>query len=162
LAITKPHTYKEAIDSDVSKQWEDAVKTEMETIETNKTWVLTDLLLNHKLIGCQWLFKVKYDANRNIERYKVHLVAKGYAQIHDVDYTEMFTPVVKFNSIRTLLALATKHNLEVHQIDVKAMYLNGDLKEEIYIDQVEGFIEPGQEEKVYQLKKLIYGLKQAG
>jgi hypothetical protein len=162
LAIAEPRSYKEAMSSESAKQWEQAAKLEMETIEANKTWTLVDLPPNRKSIGCRWLFKVKYDAAGNIERHKARLVAKGYAQIYDIDYTETFAPVVKFNSIRTLLALAAEHNLDVHQMDVKAAYLNGDLDEEIYMEQAEGFAKPGQEQKVCRLRKAIYGLKQAG
>ena len=104
--VAEPRTYKEAMESDAMSEWESAAQTEMETIKANRTWTLVDLPANCKLIGCRWVFKVKYDANGNVDWYKARLVAKGYTQVHEIDYTETFAPVVKFNSIRTLLALA--------------------------------------------------------
>ena len=96
----------------------------------------------------------------DIERHKARLVVKGYSQMKGIDYEETFAPVVKFNSIRILLALAAQQNLEVHQMDVKSTYLNGDLDEEIYMDQPEGYEQASG--KVCRLRKAIYGLKQAG
>ena len=89
--------------------------------------------------------------SRNVEHYKAHLIAKGYSQAKGIDYNETFAPVAKFNSIRILLALTAKHNLELHQMDVKSAYLNGDLTKEVYMDQPEGFVQKGQEGKVCRL-----------
>jgi hypothetical protein len=162
LAITEPRNYKEAMNSHETHHWKKAIEAERDVLIANQTWSLVDLPKNRKPIGCRWVFKIKYDAKGEIEHYKARLVAKGYAQIHNVDYTEMFAPVVKFNSIRTLLALAAHHDLDVHQMDVKAAYLNGDLEEEIYMSQPEGIVERKNEQKVCRLNKSIYGLKQAG
>src|SRR3954466_13787843 len=141
--------------------WKKAIEAEQDVLIANQTWSLVDLPKNRKPIGCRWVFKIKYDAKGEIERYKARLVAKGYAQIHNVDYTETFAPVVKFNSIRTLLALAAHHDLKIHQMDIKAAYLNADPDEEIYMDQAEGLVKTSRENEVYRLRKAIYGLKQA-
>jgi hypothetical protein len=97
----------------------------------------------------------------SIERYKARLVAKGYTQKEGVDYEEIFSPVVRFASVRLILAIVANLNLELYQMDIKTAFLNGKLNEEIYMDQPVGFIAKGQERKVCKLKRSIYGLKQS-
>jgi hypothetical protein len=101
------------------------------------------------------------NADGSVDRYKARLCAKGYSQQQGIDYTETFAPVAKFSSIRSLLALAAHYDLEVHQMDVKTAFLNGDLEEDIYMVQPEGFIVKGKETWVCKLNKSLYGLKQA-
>ena len=162
LAITEPRTYKEAIDRNDAKQWEKAMREEYDSIISNQTWSVVDLPPGRKAIGCRWVYRIKYTSTGEIDKYKARLVAKGYSQARGIDFDETFAPVVKFNSIRILLAFAAQYDLEIHQMDVKSAYLNGDLVEEIYMEQPEGFIDPTGKEKVCQLHKSLYGLKQAG
>ena len=100
-------------------------------------------------------------ADGSIDKYKARLVIKGYKQKEGLDYFDTYSLVTRISSIRMLIAIATIHNLEIHQMDVKTAFLNGDLDEEIYMEQPEGFIVPGQEKKVCRLVKSLYGLKQA-
>jgi hypothetical protein len=158
----EPSSFGEAMEGPNASEWEKSTREEYESIMKNKTWTLVDLPPERKAIGCKWVFKVKYDAQGNVERYKSRLVAKGYSQTEGVDFNETFAPVAKFNSIRLLIALAAQYDLELHQMDVKTAFLNGDLEEEIYMEQPEGFILPGNENKVCKLQRSIYGLKQAG
>ena len=97
----------------------------------------------------------------SIDKFKARLVAKGFKQKADLDFFDTFFLVTRITSIRLLIAIAAIFDLKIHQKDVKTTFLNGDLKEEIYIDQLEGFVEPGQESKVCKLTKSLYGLKQA-
>lgn len=109
----------------------------------------------------KWVFKIKRNADGSINKYKARLVAKGYVQRHGIDYEEVFAPVARIETIRFILALAASNTWEVHHLDVKTTFLHGELKEEVYVRQPEGFEVKGSEDKVYKLNKALYGLKQA-
>ena len=158
LNIVEPSNYKEASQF---KEWRAAMNEEMESILRNDTWDLVELSKNKTPIGCKWLFKPKMNADGSIEKLKARLVAKGYSQQEGIDFDDTFAPVAKLNTIRMLISLATKCNWELHQLDVKSAFLNGDLKEEIYLVQPEGYVKQGQEHLICKLKKALYGLKQA-
>ena len=130
-------------------------------MNVNQVWDLVDLPLNRKVIGNKQVLRIKRKADGTIERYKAKLIAKGYTQQKGVDYEETFSPVVKFASIRLILAIVAHLDLELHQMDVKITFLNGELEEEIYMAQPQGFVFKGQKSKVCKLKKYIYGLKQS-
>ena len=156
-----PTTLQEALSSLDANLWQEAINDEMDSLESNKTWHLVDLPPSCKTIGCKWILKKKLKPDGSIEKYKARLVAKGYRQRENVDFFDTYSPVTRITYIRVLFALAAIHDLVVHQMDVKTAFLNGDLKEEIYMDQPEGFIVPGKENKVCKLDKSLYGLKQA-
>ncbi|KAL4319722.1 hypothetical protein GQ457_18G015860 [Hibiscus cannabinus] len=139
----------------------DAMKDEMNSMKNNEVWDLVSLPDGVKAIGCKWVFKTKKDSKGNIERYKARLVAKGFTQREGIDYTETFSHVSKKDSLRIVLALVTQFDLEFQQMDVKTAFLNGDLEEEVYMKQPEGFSSSDGENLVCKLKKSIYGLKQA-
>nr|KYP74877.1 Retrovirus-related Pol polyprotein from transposon TNT 1-94 [Cajanus cajan] len=155
---TDPVTVEEAVKS---KKWRDAMVKEMEAIERNQTWELTDVPKGVKPIGVKWVFKTKHKENGEIDKFKARLVAKGYAQHYGVDYTEVFAPVAKVDTIRIILSMAAQNGWIIFQLDVKSAFLHGELKEEIYVQQPAEFIKKGKEEKVYKLRKALYGLKQA-
>ena len=119
------------------------------------------MLEGSKRVGCKWVFKTKRDSNGNIERFKARLIAKGYTQKDGIDYKETFSPVSKKDSLKIIMALVAQYDLKLHQMDVKTAFLNGDIEEEIYMDQPEGFSMDGKDHMVCKLKKSIYGLKQA-
>ena len=127
----------------------------------NDTRDLVELPNGRTSIGCRWVFKIKHQINGRVERFKGRLVAKGYAQKYGIDYDETFSPVVRFSSIRALLAFAVQNGMLIHQMDVETAFLNGNLDEEIYMDQPEGYGIPGKEHLVCKLKKSLYGLKQS-
>jgi hypothetical protein len=114
-----------------------------------------------KPVGCKWLFKRKLRPDGTIEKYKARLVAKGYTQKEGEDFFNTYSPMARLTTIRVLLSLAASHGLLVHKMDVKMTFLNGELDEEIYMDQLDGFVVYGQEGKVCKLLKSLYGLKQA-
>jgi hypothetical protein len=141
--------------------WRKAMMEEMDSIEENGTWSLIDVPPGRKTIGVKWVFKVKRDEHRALSKHKARLVVKGYTQRHDIDYDEVFAPVARLDSVRLLIALAAHEGWEVHHMDVKLAFLNGDLQEELYVEQSVGYIVVGKEHNVLKLKKAFYGLHQA-
>ena len=117
------------------------MEEEISSLKKNNTWILVRKPEDRKLVGCKWIFKLK-DGATSIEplKYKARLVAKGFTQREGVAYNEVFSPVVKYSSIRVLLAITTYHDLELDQMDDKTAFLHGNLEEEIYMEQLEGFI----------------------
>ena len=151
-----PSTYEEAVIHADSVEWRKAMDEEMKSLHKNKTWELVRLPPGKRAIGCKWVF-----AKKEGSRYKARMVAKGYAQKEGIDYNEVFSPVVKHSSIRILLALVAQFDLELAQLDVKTAFLHGELNEEIYMTQPEGFKIAGKEKWVCKLHKSLYGLKQS-
>ena len=137
------------------------MQQEPDAIEKNKTWTLTELPAGHKAIGVKWVYKLKKDPNGKIIKHKARLVAKGYVQEKGIDYDEVFARVTRLETVRLLLALSAQQGWDVHHLDVKSAFLNGDLQEEVYVKQPDGFVKDGQEHKVYRLSKALYGLRQA-
>ncbi|CAI7763952.1 unnamed protein product [Closterium sp. NIES-53] len=134
----EPATLKEALESSDAEEWKKAMESELKSIEENGTWELVELPEGRKAITSKWLFKIKSDADGKIERHKSRLVAKGYQQKEKVDYKELFAPVVKPTTLRTLLAGAAIKGWVVKQMDVTTAFLNGVLEEEIFMAQPEG------------------------
>ena len=156
-----PTSYNEAICSDKSSEWNKAMIDELDSMKKNGVWELVELPKGVKPVGCKWVFKTKLDPNGNVERYKARLVAKGYTQKEGIDYQETFSPVSRKDSLRIVMALVAHFDLELHQMDVKTAFLNGDLHEDVFMTQPEGFKPKGREHLVCKLQKSIYGLKQA-
>ncbi|CAH9125411.1 unnamed protein product [Cuscuta epithymum] len=158
LAIDEPRNYEEAVGN---QNWEEAMAQEINSIEKNGTWELTDILKNQKAIRVKWVFKLKKDPEGRIVNYKARLVAKGYVHNYGIDYQEVFAPIARMETVRTLLALTAQRGGETHHMDVKTAFLNGDLEEDVYVKQPEGFIDKENPNKVLKLHKALYGLKQA-
>nr|GEW59841.1 retrovirus-related Pol polyprotein from transposon TNT 1-94 [Tanacetum cinerariifolium] len=113
------------------------------------------------IIALKWIYKVKLDEYGDVLKNKARLVAKGYRQEKGIDFEESFAPVARIKAIRIFIAKAASRNMTVYQMDVKTAFLNGELKEEVYVSQLEGFVDPDHPTHVYRLKKALYGLKQA-
>ena len=130
----EPSTYEEAVSCNDSDKWMIAMQEEMESLHKNMTWDLVRLPKGKKAIRCKWVFKKK-KGTPGVEnaRYKARLVAKGYSQIPGVDFTYVFSPVVKHSSIRPLLGIVAFHDYELEQLDVKTSFLHGELEEDIYM-----------------------------
>ncbi|KAG8496414.1 hypothetical protein CXB51_007522 [Gossypium anomalum] len=161
-ANQEPSNYSEAISCEDSEKWMFAMQEEMESLHKNKTWDLVKLPKGKKTVRCKWVFKKK-EGTPGVEepKYKARLVAKGYSQVPGVDFTDVFSPVVKHSLIRALLGIVAMHDLELEQLDVKTTFLHGELEEDIYMQQPEGFTVSEKEDYVCLLKKSLYGLKQS-
>ena len=157
-----PRSVEEALAGPEKEKWEKAMWEELGVIKKMETWELKDLPSGRTAIGCKWVFAKKRDEHGNVIKYKARLVAQGFAQKPGTDYSNngTFAPVMRFESLRTGLALAAVNRWDLRQFDVKGAYLNGYLEEEIYMRQPPGF-EDGTE-RVCLLRRSLYGLKQAG
>ena len=129
----------------------------MRALEKNKTWEVVTLPKGKTIVGCKWEFTIKYNSNGSLQRYKARLVAKGFTQTYGIDYLETFSPIAKLNIIRVLLSIGANLDWPQQQLDVKNVLLNGDLKEEVYIDLPLDF-DKRVGSMVYKLQKSLYGL----
>ncbi|KAL7284388.1 hypothetical protein ACG7TL_001678, partial [Trametes sanguinea] len=151
-----PNSHREAMNSPDKDKWRVAEKAEYDSLMENKTWVLVPRPKDRQVVANRWVYDIKHDG-----QYKARLVAKGFTQVWGEDYHETFSPVARFESIGYLLAHAALEDWDIESMDVKTAFLNGDLEEEIYMEQPEGWVVRGKENYVCLLKKAIYGLKQA-
>ncbi|KAH9763606.1 retrovirus-related pol polyprotein from transposon RE1 [Citrus sinensis] len=140
-------------------KWKAAMQAEFDALIRNKTWSLVPMNPEYKLVGCKWVFRTKYNTDGSVSKYKARLVAKGFHQRASIDYSETFSHVVKSSTVRVILSLAVMQSWNVRQIDVNNAFLNGDLTEDVYMHQPEGFVSQGG--CVCKLNKALYGLKQA-
>jgi hypothetical protein len=154
--VREPESYAEAAED---ANWRATMEEEMHALLAgNGTWDLVDAPAGVKLIGCKWVYKIKYNSDGPINRYKARLVAKGYAQKHGTNYDETFASVAKITTARVLTAVVAAKGWHLHQMDVKNAFLQGDLEERVYMVQPPGF---HSGTNTCRLKKSLYGLKQA-
>ncbi|PNX66111.1 copia-type polyprotein, partial [Trifolium pratense] len=132
VAAEDPTSFSEAVKS---KVWIEAMNQEMQSIEKNQTWELTSLPDGANVIGVKWIYKTKHNEKGEIDKHKARLVAKGYNQKHGIDYDEVFAPVARWDTIRSILAIAARESWKVFQLDVKSAFLHGELSEDIYVEQ---------------------------
>ncbi|KAJ0890765.1 putative RNA-directed DNA polymerase [Helianthus annuus] len=154
---SEPNSYSEA---SKDPRWIEAMNLEMEALMRNQTWELVDLPSGRKPIGSKWVYRVKYKANGEVERYKARLVAKGYNQREGLDFGETFSPVVKMVTVRCILSLAVQNSWTLYQLDINNAFLYGSISEDVYMLPPEGYYNKN-ETKVCKLIKSLYGLKQA-
>ena len=148
--VDDPNSFKEAMSSEYSHKWIEAMEEELKSMSTNNVW---------DLVSCKWVYKTKYDSKGKIKRFKARLVAKKFTQREGINYIKTFSPISKKDSFRIVMALIVHFDLELHQIDDKIAFLNSDLHENVYMAQPEGFIMEGKEQLGCKLKKSIYVLK---
>lgn len=158
-SIEEPISFEEAVNSKDANQWIQAMENEYDSLIKNDTWSLTTLPEGRNLIKNKWIYKVKLRIDGSVDRYKARLVVKGCSQREGVDYSETFSPVARLDSIRLILALAAENDLEMSHIDVKTAFLYGNIEEDIYMDEPQGF--ETNSGMVCKLQKSLYGLKQA-
>jgi ATP-binding cassette subfamily B (MDR/TAP) protein 1 len=140
----EPTTYREAVQATDLASWRLAIESEINSIRANGTWDLVELPWNRKALPCKWVYRLKQVSDSSNPKYKARLVAKGFRQEYGVDFDEIFSPVVKLSTLRFLLCVVTHEDLELLQLDVKTAFLHGDLDEEIYMEQPQGFASLGR------------------
>jgi Reverse transcriptase (RNA-dependent DNA polymerase) len=138
-----------------------AMFEEMRALVKNDTWDMVSRPYGKNVVGCKWVYSVKYNPEGKVDRFKARLVAKGYTQTYGVDYEETFAPVVKMNIVRTLISCAVNLGWDLCQLDVKNAFLHRDLKEEVFMEIPLGFANEQLRDKVCRLKRSLYGLKQS-
>ncbi|GJW04172.1 retrovirus-related pol polyprotein from transposon TNT 1-94 [Tanacetum coccineum] len=158
LTAVEPKTYKDAL---TQSCWIEAMQEELNEFERLGVWELVPRPDKVMVITLKWIYKVKLDELGGILKNKARLVARGYRQEEGIDFEESFAPVARLEAIRIFLAFAAHMNMVVYQMDVKTAFLNGNLREEVYVSQPDGFVDPDNPNHVYKLKKALYGLKQA-
>ena len=155
-----PKSLKEAMSSPDWPEWEKAIQIELEMLRCMGTWELVDASNDRKPITNKWVFVRKYDKDGILQKYKACLLARGFSQMPGMDYNETFSLVVCLETIRAILALAVAKDWEIQQMDIKGAYLNGKLKEDVYMDQPQGYNDGTSQ--VCHLIKTLYRLKQSG
>jgi hypothetical protein len=158
LSMTEPKNFDEASQHD---DWIRAMNEELDQIEKNNTWELVPRPEDKNVIGSKWVFKNKMNEKGQVVINKSKLVCKGYEQVEGRDFDETFAPVERLETIKMFLAYSCHKNFKVYQMDVKSAFLNGDLEEEVDMEQPGGFSLKDNLDYVCKLKKALYGLKQA-
>ena len=155
--VVEPRNYKEA-----SKEegWTEAMNKELEALEVNEIWKLTQLPAGKKALDCKWVFKTKCKPDGNIEILKARLVARGDIQVEGKDYKHTFSPVAKFATVRCVIALATMKHWNLHQLDINNAFSHDFLEEEVYMKPPPRYTQ-GKPGEVCKLRKSLYGLNQA-
>ena len=163
-SLSIPQTYQEAMSTEDSAMWKEAMDKEINSLVQNDTWEIAPLPKDRKLTKGRWVYALKQGKELDQIQYKARYVAKGFSQVHGVDYFDTYSPTTRFTSIRSLLQIATNEDLMIHQLDVKGAYLNADIDTDIYLEQPAGYIQTNEEGTALacHLKKSLYGLKQSG
>ncbi|GJW49134.1 retrovirus-related pol polyprotein from transposon TNT 1-94 [Tanacetum coccineum] len=157
VSTAEPKNIKEAM---ADSAWIEAMQEELHQFDRLQVWELIDKPFGKNVIKLKWLWKNKKDEDQTVIRNKARLVAKGYAQEEGIDFEESFAPVARLEAVRIFVAYAAHKSFPIYQMDVKTAFLNGLLKEEVYVAQPDGFVDPDNPDKVYRLRKALYGLKQ--
>ncbi|GJT00753.1 retrovirus-related pol polyprotein from transposon TNT 1-94 [Tanacetum coccineum] len=158
LSKVEPKNFKMAVIEDC---WFQAMQDEIHEFDRLEVWELVPRPIYVMVIALKWIYKVKLDEYGDVLKNKARLVAKGYRQEEGIDFEESFAPVARIEAIRIFIANAATKNMIIYQMDVKTAFLNGDLQEEVFVSQPEGFEDQDNPTHVYRLKKALYGLKQA-
>ena len=156
-----PQTVQEALQGEHSVKWQSAMDSEMNSLRENGVYEIVDRPTGKKVVKSKWVLRVKANERGEVEKYKARVVAKGYSQVEGIDYDQTFSPTVRFESIRQMVALGASRGMSMHQMDVTTAFLYAPLEEEVYMEQPEGTVKEGDQGKVMRLLKCLYGLKQS-
>jgi hypothetical protein len=158
LLDEEPTTFEEAVQKGQCKE---AMTKEHQSIMKNEVWEIVPRPKGKSMVNSKWVYKIKHAADGSVDKYKARFIARGFSQKEEEDYDEMFAPVARYTSIRSIISLLASMGWNLHQMDVKTTFLNGAIEEEVYIEQPQGFEVHSRDTHVCRLKKDLYGLKQA-
>ena len=153
LQVQEPVTLVDALASPQTVEWQEAISSELHSMEQHGVWELVPRPRGGNIVGCRWVFKVKTNADGTVERYKARLVAQGFRQKEGVDYQEVFAPTIGHESIRCILSLAASFDMEIHHMDIKTAFLHGELEETVYMKQPPGFARADSQESCLQAEE---------
>ena len=156
-----PQSVLVAMQGPHSEKWKRAMESEMDSLKENGVYEIVDRPAGKKVVKSKWVFRVKTNELGEVEKYKARVVAKGFSQVEGVDYDQTFSPTVRFESIRQLVAMGASKGMNVHQLNVTTTFLYAPLEEVVFMEQPEGTVKEGDEGKVMRLLKCLYGLKQS-
>jgi len=156
ITIHEPKTMAEALQHEGCN---DVMQQEMNSIHKNNTWTFQLLPDGKRPISSKWVYKKKYNAKRKVKKLKARIIDKGFEQLNGLDSMETFAPIIKWSTIRLVCMLASQCDWNINHLDVKTMFLHGELHEQIFRHQLKGFIKPWKEHLFCKLKKALYGLK---
>ena len=159
--IKTPTTMEEALNCPQRAQWQAAMAAEMGSLQENQVYRLVPRPKGKKVMKSKWVFRIKFNADGSVEKYKAIIVAKGFSQVEGEDYDQTFSPTARFESICQLVAMGASRGLHMHQMDVTTTFLYAPLEEEVYMEASDGTCMPGEADLVWLLLKCLYGLKQA-
>jgi hypothetical protein len=156
LLDKEPTMFEEAVQK---KQWKQAMTEEHQSIMKNDVWEIVPRPKEKLVVTSKWVYKIKHAADKSVDKYKARFVARGFSQKEGEDYDKTFTHLARYTSIRAIMSLAASMGWSLHQMDVKTIFLNGAIKEEVYIEQPQGFEVNSRYTHVCRLTKSLYGLK---
>ena len=159
--IRTPTTVEEALNNPQIDQWKAAMEAEMRSLQENQVYRQVPRPKGKKVEKSKWVFRIKLNVDGSVEKYKARIVAKGFNQVEGEDYDHTFSPTVRFESIRQLVAMGASRGLHMHQMDVTTAFLYAPLEEEVYMEAPDGTCELGEADLVWLLLTCLYGLKQA-
>ncbi|KAL6220334.1 hypothetical protein ACLB2K_008090 [Fragaria x ananassa] len=154
----EPQSFEETNNHDV---WKQAMVDEPHALNENKTWSVVRIHKGKKVVGSIWVYKTKFRSDESVDKHKARLVARGFTQTYGVDYKETFAPVTKMSIVRVLLSIAVNHSWPLYQMDVKNVFLHGDLEEEVYMKLPPAHSQSHDPDAMCRLHKAIYGLQQS-
>jgi len=146
-------------DANRYEAWHDAMRKEIQALRANRTWSLVPFHPSMNVVGSRWVYKIKHRSDGNIERYKAHLIARGFTQQEDIGYSETFSPIIKQATVKLVFSIVVSCDWKIHQLDIYNAFLNGVLDEEVYMKQPPGFVDSALPSHVCRLHKSLYGLK---
>jgi hypothetical protein len=158
ISDVEPSSFQE---EDKLQVWKDSMLEEYRSIIKNNVWDIVPRPKDKSVVSSKWIYKIKHAADGSVEKFKARFVARGFTQKEEIDYEDNFSPVARYTSIRAIISLASVLGWKLHPINVKTTFFNGEIEQEVFVEQPDCFILHNQVTHVCKLRKALYDLKQA-